>query len=141
MQHTEAYNLNLIETSDTFSPDPLNQNAQLLENAVEAARTEFQAADGALDQRLQVLEAHRLKYGTYSGTETSPKLLVNVGFRPKIVFLQNCKSCGSRILLDTASTYPTHLRINNNGFEVDNFWGNYESVHQADAVHFFVALA
>ena len=66
---------------------------------------------------------------------------MNVGFRPKIVFLQNCKSCGSRILLDTASTYPTHLRINNNGFEVDNFWGNYESVHQADAVHFFVALA
>ena len=140
MQHTETYNLNLIETSDTFSPDPLNQNAQLLEDAVEAARTEFQAADSALDQRLQVIEAHRFKYGTYKSEEYK-KLTVNLGFRPKVVFLQNCNGSGSRILFDTTSTVPQSMRIINNGFEIDNFLGNYDSVCQLNSVHFFVALA
>ena len=85
MQHTETYNLNLIETSDTFSPDPLNQNAQALEDAVEAARAEAQAADSALDARLKVFEAKHVKVGMYRVLNTLVPLTINVGFTPKVV--------------------------------------------------------
>jgi len=36
MQQTKTYKLNLIETSDTFSPDPLNENTEKLEAEVSA---------------------------------------------------------------------------------------------------------
>ena len=49
MQQTETYQLNLIETSDTFSPAPLNENAQKLEAALTAARTEAAAGIAAGD--------------------------------------------------------------------------------------------
>ena len=140
MQHTEAYNLNLIETSDTFSPDPLNQNAQLLEDAVEAEAAARTAADSALSQRIQVFEAKRFKYGTYKNTETT-KLYVNVGFRPKIVFIQHATSFATRVLFDETG-YPTaYYRINNNGFEIDSFTSNHENISQQNALYFFLAFA
>ena len=49
MQQTETYKLNLIETSDTFSPAPLNENAQKLESALTAARAEAAAGITAGD--------------------------------------------------------------------------------------------
>lgn len=42
MQQTEKYKFNLIETSDDFSPTPLNKNAETAER--ELARVEAQAA-------------------------------------------------------------------------------------------------
>ena len=36
MQHTEKYKLNLIEPSDPFLPDSLNQNTQKIEDAMAA---------------------------------------------------------------------------------------------------------
>ena len=38
MQHTDKYKLNLIENSDAFSPDALNENMQKLEAALEDAK-------------------------------------------------------------------------------------------------------
>ena len=49
MQHTDKYNFNLIETSDTFSPEPLNKNTEAIEAQLAAVRGEFAAADAALD--------------------------------------------------------------------------------------------
>lgn len=90
MQHTETYNLNLIETSDTFSPDPLNQNAQALEDAVEAARAEAQAADSALDARLKAFEAKHIKCGIYTAPQTdNTPMTISLGFTPKAVLVLN----------------------------------------------------
>lgn len=50
MQQTDKYKLNLIEKTDTFSPDALNENMEKVEGSITA-----EAA--ALDQRLQVCEA------------------------------------------------------------------------------------
>ena len=47
MQQTNNYSLNLIEMSDTFSPEPLNDNARRLEAALDAARAEAAAGDAA----------------------------------------------------------------------------------------------
>ena len=69
MKQTETYQLNLIEPSDVFSPDPLNQNMERAEAALEAARAEAKAADDALDARIAVLEAHKIIIGAYTGNE------------------------------------------------------------------------
>ena len=44
MQQTPTYKLNLIETSDLFSPNPLNENAQKLEAALAAKADAAQSA-------------------------------------------------------------------------------------------------
>mgnify|MGYP001043898699 CR=1 FL=1 len=77
MQHTNKYKLNLIEKDDTFSPDPLNDNMEKVERALEA-----EAA--ALDQRLQAIEAHHVAVGTYT---PSNNLDIDVGFSPLAVII------------------------------------------------------
>ncbi len=74
MQQTEKYQFNLIETSDTFSPDPLNENMEKAEQALSA-----EAA--ALDSRVTVLEAHKIVAGYHAGTG-----FVDLGFTPAAVF-------------------------------------------------------
>ncbi len=148
MQHTETYNLNLIETSDTFSPDPLNQNAQALEDAVEAARAEAQAADAALDQRLVKLEAKRLICGTYVGTgegELSKETInfVKLGFTPKAVLIRPNNTprdvmfiLPNRPIMYTGGNFWVG-RIVENGFEVRSYSINLNS---EGALYFYVAF-
>ncbi len=71
MQRTKNYKLRLIEMSDTFSTEPLNQNMTDL--------------DDALAQRVTALEVHRLSAGTYTGSTSG--VTVNVGFKPKAVII------------------------------------------------------
>jgi len=90
MQHTISLNLNLIEKDDTFSPDPLNENAEWSENAGYltgvAVRAEAHARDAlaervtALNQRVTVLEAKKIVAGTYSGT--GKEQTISLGFTP-----------------------------------------------------------
>lgn len=85
MQHTETYNLNLIETSDTFSPDPLNQNAQALEDALSDETDAREAGVADLDARLKVFEAKHVKVGMYKPLSSSVPLTIYLGFTPKVV--------------------------------------------------------
>lgn len=101
MQQTETYKLNLIEKTDTFSPDALNENARKVENALSAAtahtdagdRAEASArasADAALAQRVTALEAHKMVVGTYTGNgSTTDGQTINLGFTPAAVLLCN----------------------------------------------------
>ncbi len=94
MQQTNKYKLNLIEKDDTFSPDPLNDNMEKVEEALEretAARqaadaAEAQAragADSALDTRLQAIEAHKIVFGSANNTSTT----ANLGFTPLLLYV------------------------------------------------------
>ncbi|MBD5099069.1 MAG: hypothetical protein HDT35_05910 [Clostridiales bacterium] len=78
MQQTETYKLNLIESSDTFSPDPLNENMEKAEEAL----------DG-LNQRVTVLETHKIVTGFHEGTG-----FVDLGFTPVVVFGIGSNSIG-----------------------------------------------
>lgn len=84
MQKTETYKLNLIELDDAFSPQPLNENAQKLEDALSGAVD-------ALDRRVAALEAHRLVTGSYTGSGSSSKS-VPLGFDPVLVLIHNSKN-------------------------------------------------
>ena len=74
MQQTNKYKFNLIETTDAFSPNPLNDNAKKLEDALitheaavdsalksqkmewQAAHNDLKAADAALAQTVAAVE-------------------------------------------------------------------------------------
>ena len=111
MQQTNTYKLNLIEKNDPFSPDPLNENAQKVEAALDtkADSTEtgqyFASLAGqisalesgkanaaetsqylsSLAVRISTLETHRIAVGTYIGD--GAERIIDVGFTPPIVFL------------------------------------------------------
>ena len=87
MQQTKTYKLNLIETSDTFSPDPLNENTEKLEAEVSAEAAARAAGDAALDQRVTVLEGHKIVSGIYIGDDANQRVFP-LGFTPKIVLVQ-----------------------------------------------------
>ena len=59
MTQTDKYKLNLIETSDVFSPEPLNQNTRAVEAQLSAVRGEFAAADAGLDGKIAAETAAR----------------------------------------------------------------------------------
>ena len=90
MQHTKTYDLNLIETSDTFSPAPLNENMEKLEAAITAgADAEAQArtdAVAALDARVTTLEGHHVAAGTF--TNSGSDQIIELGFYPLLVIIQ-----------------------------------------------------
>lgn len=91
MQQTTKYKLDLIEKTDAFSPDALNQNMEKVEAAI-------QAETAALEQRVVALEAHKCYLGSYVGDGTASRD-IDLGFQPKAVLLMvNANLADVRIL-------------------------------------------
>lgn len=66
MQQTNQYQYNLIEPGDTFSPAPLNENAEIMEAAL---REQAQAIQENADEMEQVKSAMvNCAAGSYTGT-------------------------------------------------------------------------
>ena len=68
MKQTEKLGLNLIETGDAFSPEPLNENTRILETALEKKGT------------------CSVYVGYFSGNGVNGRE-IEVGFAPKMVIL------------------------------------------------------
>ena len=113
MQQTQAYKLNLIETSDTFSPAPLNENAQKLEQAVEAARAEAAAGEAALSDRVTVLEGHKLAVGTFTGDGATTHF-IGLPFAPIYVLV----APGYNVPCAGVEGLNNHVMLLANGFQV-----------------------
>ena len=113
MQQTKTYKLNLIETSDTFSPDPLNENTEKLEAEVSAEAAARQSGDAALEARVTVLEARRFVAGTYKGDDANQRVFP-LGFTPKIVLVQY----GGNVPVMGVPERPTMVTLQENAFAV-----------------------
>ena len=81
MQQTKNHKLKLIEMSDTFSTEPLNENMETIDAALKAASD----TASAISQRVLSLEARHIAIGTYRGQDSA--LSINVGFAPRAVFI------------------------------------------------------
>ena len=83
MQQTDTYKLNLIESGDTFSPAPLNENMEKVE---EALLTQADAMDALSSGQLNCIT------GTYTGSgkfgESDPNTLT-FPFEPKLVLVMS----------------------------------------------------
>lgn len=137
MQQTDKYKLNLIETSDTFSPEALNENAQKLEAALEAVRAEAATGDAALDQRLQVFEAKRFAFGTYLPSVTT--FNVSLGFRPRVVFILAAGVTRGGALFDGVSHSNGH--ITDDGFSITGHGGGSNNGTALNAAGTFAYVA
>ena len=154
MKKTEGYNLNVIETMDTFSPDPLNENTALLEQALDAANAGTAAeakaraaAVSAVEKRVAALEARRFVYGTYTGNgeKIGDSQTIKLGFTPNVVFVSNGNqfSWSAGYMAMTGHPVDNLLEIVTNGFTVYGFQhtsGSYTSANNKGKVHHYVAL-
>ena len=88
MKQTETYKLSLIETSDTFSPDALNDNAEALEK--ELARIDAALGTKAPQTEIARIDAALVKFasGTYVGDGTKGRR-IDLPFTPKVAFVTN----------------------------------------------------
>lgn len=78
MQQTSKYQFNLVDTTDDFSPTPLNQNAQKTEAALVAMEESLTGQIEEMEGSLASLAANvgtagktaRIAWGSYTGTGT-----------------------------------------------------------------------
>ena len=97
MQQTEKYKLNLIESSDPFLPDGLNQNTQKIETAMAAHEAKL---DGQISAIVQNLGIHghnaRIAWGSYTGTGISGQdkpSVFSFGFAPVVMWVNDLYLC------------------------------------------------
>lgn len=112
---TGKYKLNLIEPTDPFLPDALNQNTMKLEEAVSGHLED-------MDQRLTVLEARHFAYGIYVGNDprsTSGVLLtqlIPLPFAPTAVFVATPGTEYSTFGFAVKNGNAPYLKLVENGF-------------------------
>lgn len=114
MQQTETYKLNLIDTSDSFSPQPINENMETLETALGGLQSAVDAA---------VSGSAKIATGSYTGSDTFGKSKPNklsFAFKPQILLILRSTSA-------LHSTYGASLmliRPNAAGCVDDNYTVN-----------------
>ena len=77
MKQTEQYQLNLVETTDTFSPQPINENTEAIETLLK-------------NQSLAIDSCARMAAGSYTGTGASGAAAPNTltfNFTPKVLLV------------------------------------------------------
>ena len=111
MQQTEKYKLNLIEPTDPFLPDGLNQNTQKMEDAMIAHETEVAGALSTMDQRVTVLEGFHFACGR---ARTN---FIETGFMPRLVILTPMGR-GEIYTSLNLDGYTIGIEYHDNGFEI-----------------------
>ena len=106
MQQTETYKLNLIESSDPFSPAALNENTQKLEEVVSGKLED-------MDQRVTVLEAKKFTRGSYKGTGID-RQFIQLPFTPIAVLIHLVSTNYSSLALQGMQS--NDLLLAENGF-------------------------
>ena len=151
MQQTKTYKFNLIEPSDTFSPDPLNENAQKLEAALgtKADTAQTAAAAAALEQRVQVLELHKMAAGYYigDGGQSDKAQFIDLGFTPAIVVTDLPNQTHTNPILCTQDYPGASISIVPGGFKVylstptiSDSNANHNSLNTKDRKYRYLAL-
>lgn len=110
MQQTEKYKLNLIESSDPFLPEGLNENTQKVEDVL---KEKMEGPVAALDARVTELEKLKLAYGKIPSSNT-----VELPFQP--VFVAVNSSWGNDTAIAVAGHNHEWLDIAENRFSVDS---------------------
>ena len=105
MKQTEKYGLNLLEMKDTLSPVPLNENAQVI------------------DAALNTLAAERLKLavGSYTGNGAMSVTIRTPGLKPKAMLVRKRRVIGCS---GSLSVLPTRWNTTmfTDKLEVDGGW-------------------
>lgn len=135
MQHTDMYNLNQPEMDDTFSTQPLNDNARSTESTTYlgeiAAKAEI-AARQALEGRVAALEVQKIFFGEVVADGNNAT--IDLGVTPKAVLFMdrqygghNALAVGEKFACSDREAKGPLVEIVENGF----------FVHAAPSIYFF----
>lgn len=156
MQHTEKRNFNIIETSDAFSPEALNENTRKFEAALDAAQADTQAvrseaaaalsaeaaarsaADAALSQRVTVLEGFKFAQGTVTLDENGTT--VQLGFTPVAVFIRTEDVARFFSAMTVAGAPTEALWIVENGFAAKSLYYTNGSIAFFPGPYYYIAF-
>lgn len=111
MQQTDKYKLNKPGVDDPITPVPLNENMDKIEAAL------LTKADAALEQRVTVLEAHKVMVGSYIGDGTTR--VIDLGYNPKVLILYFPYPFRLTMMLQGYSS-GDGARLEENGFWLGN---------------------
>ena len=102
MQQTTKYQFNLVDTTDDFSPAPLNQNMEKVEEELEGIEESLENVVAETEAATQFIAGSgncRIAVGSYTGTGTygaSNPTSLSVGFYPVLVLVGSVGYIGYR---------------------------------------------
>ena len=147
MKQTEKYKFNLIETSDTFSPAPLNENAENTETQLAA----LEGVDAAAATAINALNADvhpgapgqiaRIATGYYTGKYTIERngvTTLQFDFIPMLIFVFSTKPGNTDTsLILMRSSLRTYMGLSTpcdvTWGERSVTWSNYYPTQQCDS--------
>ena len=134
MQQTTKYQFKLIEGSDDFSPQPLNDNVEKIENALE----------GMEEALGQFYSPDNKPYvtGYYTGDRTYQEIIL--GFQPSFVIVSGDSGSSDEMLWQySAVIYPNHSAANasitSNGFGVGDA-GYFPNLSERYRTYYYIAF-
>ena len=148
MQQTQKYKLNLIEPSDPFLPEGLNQNTRKVEEVLSENLGSMQSAVDALTKNLGT-HGHnaRMRFGTYTGTGKYEPLVLTFDFYPvffvhssihKITFCA-CRTDDMQIQTGTAGIEVYMTWTDNSISLITNSTSNLDYIN-GTGTHYFMVL-
>ena len=127
MQQTKNLKLNIIETSDAFSPEPLNENMEKVEAAISRAYNP--------DNKPYVT-------GIYKGNNYTQTF--TLGFRPSLVlhFVPNYSANTYNSGYGTVfmENVPKVFTFNDDGFSVIDTNGYFPTVNRSSSTYYYIAF-
>ena len=118
MQQTSKYQFKLIEGTDDFSPTPLNDNMEKVEE-------ELSELNDTVATLMETVDGHKMAVGSYQGNDGTQT--INVGFTPAVVLVFN-QFCSANTSYHSAMVLPgcpAHIggntvimQLTDNGFTV-----------------------
>ena len=137
MQQTSKYQFNLVEGSDDFSPTPLNQNMEKVEEALSVLNAAVETAQTTADTAQAAAETLHYVIGSYIGNGGTQD--INLGFQPQFLFITaqmtGASKDASYLAITGGNEYLTTVILKSFGFTVVHGSTKYPFTNQSDRVY------
>ena len=149
MQQTTKYQFKLIEGSDDFSPQPLNDNVEKMEEVLTELDTAIVVVQSAMDEVADAFTPDNLPYvtGSYTGDGSTANRTITLGFKPKFVITTGTSRSTSyeaealtRFGLIGPGASGTIAGLTNTGFVISNGSFQYPQLNVSGCTYGYVAF-
>lgn len=137
MQQTEKRGFSIIETSDAFSPQALNDNTRKIEAALDAHEAAVKEVTDALENRVVLLEGFKFAYGHYVGNGSTQ--IIQLPFTPVAVLVHLASQGASCAAVKGESSMNYLLQLLDSGFKVSHVGSN-TTINFVTGIYYYFAF-
>lgn len=138
MQQTTSREFSIIEPSDPFLPEALNDNTRKIEAALDAHETQTKAVTDALDQRVTVLERPRIVWGQYTGDGQTTRI-IPLPFTPEAAVVIHSQYYYT-LMATGAPVSTARISLAENGIQLNKLDSTIYCSNTAGNVYFYFAF-